>query len=436
MFTGADTEQLNDLERELTGLIGRYEAALHRDNSFVLQLASIWAGPFAASFLNTWTTVDRAMLTTALDGLSELRQRVATNRGEQDTTSNVDTARVLSGSTAFAGVRPLVGKPALFRGDAELGLTSGNAPLLGPPAPPVDVTDEKGALNDALDNFWGNDEEAIWRTLEGLTPAERAALRNDAQLMERLNNELGRGDRARAMSMLGLPEQALTIATDGLGTDERAVRETIRRASPAERAQIRANPALMDKLRSDLTGSQMEEVNDLLDPNRISVHFDGEVVTALDANGNVLESWGAVSGVVDSNGATQPELEGQKAGRSGFLGLGSHQPGGPVPEGRWQLEPSEQQRRADDPDFWKSRRAQDWGDSRTIIRPKEWTDTLNRTELFTHGGEDPGAPGSAGCVDFFTENDGFQQWLGAQDGPVELVVDYDNYGDDYSTGID
>lgn len=101
LFKGADTDRLAELERELNQLIARYETALDRDNHFTRQLASIWLGPFATTFLHTWTTIDRATLATARSGLTELRERVTANRTEQDITSQADST---SGGGAFAGV--------------------------------------------------------------------------------------------------------------------------------------------------------------------------------------------------------------------------------------------------------------------------------------------------------------------------------------------
>lgn len=103
MFTGANTDQLTDLERELDQLIARYETALDRDNHFAHRLASIWAGPFATTFHHTWTTVDRITLHTAHRGLTDLRDYVTTNRTDQDTTSQATTASIPAG-LAFTGV--------------------------------------------------------------------------------------------------------------------------------------------------------------------------------------------------------------------------------------------------------------------------------------------------------------------------------------------
>lgn len=297
--------------------------------------------------------------------------------------------------------------------------------LLTDPGGPADVSDERAELNDAMDG-WGTDVDAIFGTLSGLSASEQMALRNDPELMDRLNRELGRGDRARMMQLLDVDVATRADnAMDGWGTDESALREALRSATPEERAAIRADEELMARMDRELGSGDDREIAQILDPDAVTLHFDGASVVARTPDGVEVERWDAVSGNLrrPSPGApdqTAPQLQEEKGK-------------GPLPEGRWNLDPEIQQRREEDPEFWERRPSRAWGDSRTQILPKEWTEAYGRDQFFAHGGDDPG---SAGCVDFLDQNDDFQDWLRDHGEPVELVVDYPEFGNDYTNGRD
>jgi len=102
--------------------------------------------------------------------------------------------------------------------------------------------------------------------------------------------------------------------------------------------------------------------------------YKGGVLTHYDSNGNVVGNYPATSGVP---GVTDPSIPNQ----------------GPIPEGRYTVNPSEISpagffRRYLDP--------RDWGEYRVPAHPDAGTETFGRSGFFIHGGKDPG---SAGCID-------------------------------------
>lgn len=398
--TGANTTELLQLEKNLASMIERLDTASSRGPSFASRLASNWLGPLANLFNSTWQHTDLPSINQARDSLQQLKDQLTANRDDQERTS---------GNSTPAPLNPWAGEHTF-----QLKTT---------PAPDVSAT--KRELNEAM-NGWGTDEDRIRRALQGLTPAEQKALRNDTALMERLNRELDRGDMLDVMKRLDVdPKSQLTEAMNDMGTDESAIREILRSASPDEKRAIYNDTELMSRLDSELGDGDYAEVQQLIDPNAMELHFDGEKLVATNVvTGEIVEEWDAVSGAW-ANGAPVAGPEHQAV--KDF---------GPIPEGRWSIDPGMQQDRSVHPDFQPDghpRPASAWGNSRTIIEPEGWTDAMNRDLMYTHGGE---SPGSIGCVDLTDQNDDFQQWVAEQDGPINMVVDYDDFGVDYSDGRD
>jgi len=149
--------------------------------------------------------------------------------------------------------------------------------------------------------------------------------------------------------------------------------------------------------------------------DNVTIVFDGEKVVAIDNDsGIVLESWDAVSGLVDENQQTQPETSGIKNE-------------GPLPEGKYTVNADDSNRHRWYKRDWGSTDA--WGHIRTVIEPQEGTDLLGREPgtMYFHGGNDPE---SRGCIDLTDDNEDFHDWLDDYDGDIEVIVDYEGYGAD------
>jgi hypothetical protein len=156
--------------------------------------------------------------------------------------------------------------------------------------------------------------------------------------------------------------------------------------------------------------------------------FNQKGLQRVDANGNVLENFGGVSG----NGELRSDTPGLSAPNA------SQVPNqGPIPEGNYTVDPrsiqsfsnlSPSQRWAS----WRSALTQDrsapwhfgppaWGYERVAIQPLAGTNTFGRGGFFVHGGW---FPGSSGCIDLSGNASAFFTWLRQQPGPVPLSVRY------------
>jgi hypothetical protein len=110
-------------------------------------------------------------------------------------------------------------------------------------------------LNQAADG-WGTDEEKIFRALEIATPSELAEVKANAQLMNRLREELNDNDYRLAIAYLdgrGALAAKLRRAMGGWGTDESAIWRALDKASATERTFVLEQPSLMKHLKSDLS---------------------------------------------------------------------------------------------------------------------------------------------------------------------------------------
>lgn len=148
-------------------------------------------------------------------------------------------------------------------------------------------------------------------------------------------------------------------------------------------------------------------------PGNPALFFDGERLVAFDSDsGEVLREWEGVSGELDDGETTQPEL--------------SDVPfQGPIPEGGYTVDSDVTSENKWYKLGWGNESA--WGNVRTEIAPLDDTDTFGRDGMFVHGGDNPG---SAGCIDLTDSNNDFHDWLAEQDEPVDLIVDYDGYGEE------
>jgi RHS repeat-associated protein len=150
--------------------------------------------------------------------------------------------------------------------------------------------------------------------------------------------------------------------------------------------------------------------------------FDGGILTLYGKNGSI-RSFLAVSGEVDSNGRTQPGLQGVRDR-------------GPIPEGRYTLNPAAVQSFAD---LTVAQKAASllptkpvkvgswpggvvaWGVMRAELQAVQGTNTYGREHFFVHGGS---VPGSAGCIDLCNGEVEFFSALGGGGYEVLLEVDY------------
>ncbi len=154
--------------------------------------------------------------------------------------------------------------------------------------------------------------------------------------------------------------------------------------------------------------------------------FNEKGLHRVDAQGNVLESYGGVSGKGDLSSDT-PGVDFSKATQVGDQG--------PIPEGNYVVNPrqiesfsslSSDQRW----ESWKSAVFENqnapwrggppaWGYERVRIVPVNVN--TSRSGFFVHGGW---FSGSSGCIDLCGSAPGFFNWLRAQPGPVPLQVRY------------
>ena len=147
--------------------------------------------------------------------------------------------------------------------------------------------------------------------------------------------------------------------------------------------------------------------------------FGGEKLSWLQESGDV-KSWAAVSGILDKEGKTQPNLQWIKGK-------------GPIPEGWYIADPSEVQNWSDLNILEKGAAALRaigikagpwpggpvaWGYHRVPISPKK---VGNRGNFFIHGGS---FPGSIGCIDLTRYNNQFFNLYTPHQNPLRLQVRY------------
>ena len=146
-----------------------------------------------------------------------------------------------------------------------------------------------------------------------------------------------------------------------------------------------------------------------------NLSFDGRTLT-LNENGHPIKSWPAQSGRSDY----------QCASNTNVANLG------PLPEGNWVVDQSRVQNinDLDTLDRIKNKfgvgkwpgDTKSWGHHRVWLSPDEGTDTLGRTRLTIHGGEEYG---SAGCIDLAGQDGDFFNTI-KDKGNLRLNVHYPN----------
>ena len=141
-------------------------------------------------------------------------------------------------------------------------------------------------LNRAMRGF-GTDEGAIMKALDGLSPKELAAAKNEYQitngtsLMSDLRSELS----GQAMEKAGLLatngklslSEKIHFATDGVGTNEQEIFDAFEKATPEERASLnrdftlRYGSSVMDRLKGELSGAELKKASLLLENGSLNV---------------------------------------------------------------------------------------------------------------------------------------------------------------------
>jgi RHS repeat-associated protein len=147
--------------------------------------------------------------------------------------------------------------------------------------------------------------------------------------------------------------------------------------------------------------------------------FNGEKLYWLQEKGTI-QSWTAVSGVLDKEGKTQPDLQWKENE-------------GPIPEGWYEADPKQTQNWSDlslaekaasllrgigiKAGPWPGGTVA-WGEHRVPLSPSE---VGNRRNFFIHGGD---FPGSVGCIDLCKQNDLFFKVFAPYSAPLKLQAKY------------
>ncbi len=135
----------------------------------------------------------------------------------------------------------------------------------------VDIAQERKAIA-AAGKGWGTDEGAIFKTIANAGPAKRAQMKTDPTVRRIIYSEMKGHDRWKALFMLEFGPQnqwpadvrAFWNATEGAGTDEGAIRTTLK-ALPRARIEALAKiEGLREMLRDDLSGKDEQEAEDAL----------------------------------------------------------------------------------------------------------------------------------------------------------------------------
>ncbi|MCG8419317.1 MAG: DUF4157 domain-containing protein [Proteobacteria bacterium] len=129
-------------------------------------------------------------------------------------------------------------------------------------------------LRMALDG-WGVEREYLFQQIALASNAEKLAILGDATLMAQLKSELSGDDFTALLQGLDAPlEDRLRAACEGWGTDERYIYDTIAAASDAEKRAILANNGLMELLKGELTETETHRLlNNLNAPLAVKIEF-------------------------------------------------------------------------------------------------------------------------------------------------------------------
>jgi hypothetical protein len=119
---------------------------------------------------------------------------------------------------------------------------------------------------------WGSDEKMMYKTIEKASPAERAQMKTDPTIRRILYSELKGHDLWQALFMLewgvksNWPAEVVALwnATKGAGTDEEAIRKTLRNLPRAQVEALGKIEGIRDMLRADLSGDDEKAAEDVL----------------------------------------------------------------------------------------------------------------------------------------------------------------------------
>ena len=133
--------------------------------------------------------------------------------------------------------------------------------------------DSKAKIDVAMAGM-GTDEDAIYDALSNASPEERKAMAGDKKFMARLDSELSGSEKEKALELLKngrLDTRAsLSVAMTGLGTDEDAIYDALKKASPEERQSIMKDPKMMDRLKGELSSDEFAKAQELLKNGKLS----------------------------------------------------------------------------------------------------------------------------------------------------------------------
>ncbi|NOJ96007.1 hypothetical protein HMI51_24115, partial [Corallococcus coralloides] len=181
-------------------------------------------------------------------------------------------------------------------------------PVAGPPAPPAPAAPaytqaqadkDASALREAMDGGmtgWGTDEDKIFKTLEGKTPAQIAMIRQSYQdhygknLDAKIRDELGGSDLRRAEGLLqgnAARSDAVNLQSemDGLFGSNEDMLKILEKRSPAERHAIaqqyadmnggtpagqKPEDVLLARMGREMDGAQLERARSMLHAGQAS----------------------------------------------------------------------------------------------------------------------------------------------------------------------
>ncbi|MCA9778699.1 MAG: hypothetical protein KC800_18350, partial [Candidatus Eremiobacteraeota bacterium] len=133
--------------------------------------------------------------------------------------------------------------------------------------------DTRASLSVAMTGL-GTDEDAIYDALKKASPEERQSLMKDSKMMERLRGELSDGEFAKAKELLENGKLSTSTRLDeamsGMGTDEKGLYSALEDASPEERKKLAADSNFRARLRSELSGSELERAERILEKGPLS----------------------------------------------------------------------------------------------------------------------------------------------------------------------
>lgn len=138
-----------------------------------------------------------------------------------------------------------------------------------PPKSGLSFEEAKEQIEEAAAG-WGTDEDAIYNAIRQCY--ERAKLAADAGVQAILNDELSDHELWLAQLLLAFgseaafpgPIQEIWSATEGWGTDEDRIYQTLQKLSQTEIAQLSKVPGLRAILDSELSGNDLKAAEDLL----------------------------------------------------------------------------------------------------------------------------------------------------------------------------